>query len=156
MLVVIFIKCCVHFPSPSFPWPIPVFGGETLSQGRGWCESFPRDEVAVFRLYLYRMDLVLIRQSCPLDDAWLGYLRGCLGNFHNHLVRTLRDCRHQRSQYPGVENFRSRLLVIRCTRNTVVDCCPHIPSFVSRLSGPFWCFRCHPLVLALVVFYWLH
>ena len=112
MSVVIFVVYCIYFFISKLSSARPGVGGETLSQGRGWCESFPRDEVAVFRLYLYRMDLVLIRQSCPLDDAWLGYLRGCLGNFHNRLVRTLRDCRHQRSQYPGVENFRSRLLVI--------------------------------------------
>ena len=47
----------------------PRFDGETLSQGRGWCESFPSNEVVVSRLCLYQMDLVLIRQSRPFDDA---------------------------------------------------------------------------------------
>ena len=37
----------------------PRFDGETLSQGQGWWESFTKNEVVVFRLYLYQMDLVL-------------------------------------------------------------------------------------------------
>ena len=131
------------------------FWWETLSLGRGWCESFPRNEVVVFRLYLYQMDPMLIRQSRPLDDAWFGDLRDCLGNCRNLLVRILRDRRHRRSLYLGVENSHSRLLVIRYIRNAVVDHCPHIPSFVPRLSGPR-CYHCRLLGLAVVVFYWLH
>ena len=56
---------------------------------------------------------MLIRQSRLLDDAWLGDLRGCLGNFCNHLVRILHDRRHRRSRDLGLENFRFQLLVIR-------------------------------------------
>ena len=102
------------------------------------------------------MDPVLIRQSRPLDDAWLGDLRGCLGNFRNHLVRILHDRRHRRSLDLGIENFRSLFLVIRCIRNVMVDHCPHILSSVPRLLGPFQCYRCRPLGLAVVIFYWLH
>ena len=69
MLVVIFVVYCIYFFISKLPSARPRFGGETLSQGRGWCESFLRNEVVVLRLYLYRMDLVLTRQSCPFDDA---------------------------------------------------------------------------------------
>ena len=155
MSVVILSSAGFTSLSSSFPRPIPFFGWETLSQGRGWCESFPRNEVVVFRLYLYRMDLVLIRQSRPFDDAWFGNLRGCLGNFRNHPVRILCDRRHRMSPYLGVENFRSQLLVTRCIRNAVLDRCPHIPSFAPRSLGPCRCCRCHPLGLALVVSCWL-
>ena len=124
MLVVILSSAGFTSLSSSFPRPIPFFGWETLSQGRGWCESFPRNGCCIFRLCLYRMDLVLIRRSRSSN------LRGCLGNFRNHPVRILCDRRHRMSPYLGVENFRSQLLVTRCIRNAVLDRCPHIPSFV--------------------------
>ena len=130
---VVFPSCAAFTSSfSSFPRPVLVLV-ETLSQGRGWCDSFPISEVVVFRLYLYRMDLVLILQSRPLDDAWPDDLQGCPGNFHNHLVHIFHDRCHRRSLSLGVENFRSRMLVIRCIHNAVVDYCPHIPSFVPRL-----------------------
>ena len=69
MSVVIFVVYCIYFFISKLPSARPGFGGETLSQGRGWCESFPSNEVVVSRLCLYQMDLVLIRQSRPFDDA---------------------------------------------------------------------------------------
>ena len=122
------------------------FWWETLSLGRGWCESFPRNEVVVFRLYLYQMNPVLIHHSCPLDDAWCGDLWDCLGNFHNLPVRILHDCRHRMSQDPDIENFRFQLLVIRCIHNVAVPYRPNIPSLGTL--GTL-------LELAVVVFCWL-
>ena len=37
--------CLVGFHVGRYFRPV---GRETLSQGRGWCESFPRNEVVVF------------------------------------------------------------------------------------------------------------
>ena len=98
---------------------------------------------------------MLIRQSRPLDDAWFGDLRDCLGNCRNLLVRILRDRRHRRSRDLGIENFRFQLWVIRCICNVVVPHCPNILSFVPKLSGPLRYYRCRPLGLAVVVFCWL-
>jgi hypothetical protein len=144
-----FVKCWIYFSIFKLPSAHLFFGWETLSQGRGWCESFPRNGCCIFRLCLYRMDLVWIRRSRSSN------LRGCRGNFRNHPVRIPCDRRHRMSPYLGVENFRSQLLVTRCIRNAVLDRCPHIPSFVPRSLGPFRCYCCHPLGLALVVSYWL-
>ena len=59
---------CIYFFVFKLPLARPGFGGK-LSHRAEDGVSFPRSEVVVFRLYLYRMDLVLILQSCPLDDA---------------------------------------------------------------------------------------
>ena len=146
MSVVIFVVYCIYFLISKLSSARPGFGGETLSQGRGWCESFPRNEVVVFRLYLYQMNPVLIHHSCPLDDAWCGDLWDCLGNFHNLPVRILHDCRHRMSQDPDIENFRFQLLVIRCIHNVAVPYRPNIPSLGTL--GTL-------LELAVVVFCWL-
>ena len=57
--VVIFVVYCIYFIISKLPLARPGFDGETLSQGQGWWESFTKNEVVVFRLYLYQMDLVL-------------------------------------------------------------------------------------------------
>ena len=140
-----FVVYCIYLFISKLPSACPGFGGK-LSHGRGWSESFPRNEVVVFRLYLYQMNPVLIHHSCPLDDAWCGDLWDCLGNFHNLPVRILHDCRHRMSQDPDIENFRFQLLVIRCIHNVAVPYRPNIPSLGTL--GTL-------LELAVVVFCWL-
>ena len=76
-------------------------------------------------LYLYQMDPVLIHQSRPLGDAWLGDLQGYLDNFRTPLVRILYGRRRLKRRDPGIVNF--QLWSIGCICNVVcrwfvVDC----------------------------------
>ena len=151
--VVIFVVHCIYFFISKLPSAHPRFDGETLRA---------KDGVRVSRV----MRLLFLGYA-SIRWIWCWSVRVAPLMMHSSAI-----CGVVWAIFVTASTAFSVTVVIRgvciwalrtfapgcwwCIRSGVVDHCPRIPFFVPRLSGPFWCYRCRPLGLALVVFYWLH